>query len=112
MSGMMGTIAQGMAFGTGSAIAHRAVGAAAGAMSGGDDEVAAPQQIQGGLEQQLQQPQMGGSSCELDKSNFFDCLKANNGEADNCRFFMEAMKQCQAGGGGGGMNSMNSSTFN
>ena len=109
MSGMMGTIAQGMAFGTGSAIAHRAVGAAAGAMSGsGDEEQAAPQQMSG-LEQQLQQPQ-ASSSCELDKNNFFDCLKANNGEADNCRFFMDAMKQCQSGGGA--QNSMNSTTFN
>ena len=111
MSGMMGTIAQGMAFGTGSAIAHRAVGAAAGAMSGGsEDEVAAPQQYQqSGLEQQLSNPQ-AANNCELDKNNFFDCLKANNGDANNCRFFMDAMKQCQSGNAGGQM--MNSTTFN
>ena len=35
-------IAQGMAFGTGSAIAHRAVGAVANSMGGGSDEVEAP----------------------------------------------------------------------
>jgi hypothetical protein len=38
--GLMATIAQGMAFGTGSAIAHRAVGAVAGAMSGSGGEAA------------------------------------------------------------------------
>ncbi len=43
MSGLMGTVAQGMAFGTGSAIAHRAVGAIADSF-GGDDKAAAPQQ--------------------------------------------------------------------
>ena len=41
----MGTIMEGMAFGTGSAIAHRAVGAVAGSMFGGSDnkeQAAAP----------------------------------------------------------------------
>ena len=38
MSGIGSTIVQGMAFGTGSAIAHRAVGAAAGALSGSSDD--------------------------------------------------------------------------
>lgn len=43
--GLMGTIMEGMAFGTGSAIAHRAVGAVAGSMFGGSDnkdQAAAP----------------------------------------------------------------------
>jgi len=37
MSGLMGTMAQGLAFGTGSAVAHRAVGAASNAIFGGSD---------------------------------------------------------------------------
>merc|ERR1719491_2149728 len=49
-SGIGSTIAQGMAFGTGSAIAHQAVGAAVGAMSGGgsssEQAAAAPAQQQ------------------------------------------------------------------
>ncbi len=45
MSGLMGTVAQGMAFGTGSAIAHRAVGAIADSF-GGDDKAAPQQEFQ------------------------------------------------------------------
>merc|ERR1719512_481941 len=42
LSGIGSTIAQGMAFGTGSAIAHRAVGAVAGSFSGDSNEAAPP----------------------------------------------------------------------
>jgi hypothetical protein len=97
MSGIGSTIAQGMAFGTGSAIAHRAVGAAAGMMSGGDE--AADQ----GMQQQQQQMAMntsGGDACQLDKQNFFECLKHNNGDQQSCQYFLDAMKNCQNGGGG------------
>eukprot|EP01083_Nonionella_stella_P248157 859498_1 len=53
LSGIGSTIAQGMAFGTGSAIAHRAVGAAANALSGDSGEVQSQGQV---LEGQQQQP--------------------------------------------------------
>ncbi|KAJ1450348.1 hypothetical protein M885DRAFT_532737 [Pelagophyceae sp. CCMP2097] len=43
MSGLMGSVVQGMAMGTGSAIAHRAVGAAFGSMGGGSEKQEAPQ---------------------------------------------------------------------
>ena len=36
MGGMMGMVAEGMAFGTGSAIAHRAIGSMFGGGGGGD----------------------------------------------------------------------------
>ena len=71
LSGIGSTIAQGMAFGTGSAIAHRAVGAAANAMTGGGggetpaEQAAAPQQVAS---------QMDGA-CAYDKTMYFDCLK-------------------------------------
>mmetsp|Transcript_9348 Transcript_9348/g.27907 ORF Transcript_9348/g.27907 Transcript_9348/m.27907 type:complete len:158 (+) Transcript_9348:180-653(+) len=95
LSGIGSTIAQGMAFGTGSAIAHQAVGAAVGAMSGGgssgsSDHAAAPA---------AQQPQMSapadGGVCGNDKQLFFDCLKANNGDANSCAFLYEQLQNCQ-----------------
>merc|ERR1719487_2134780 len=46
LSGIGSTIAQGMAFGTGSAIAHQAVGAVAGSMTGGGEAAEAPYQQQ------------------------------------------------------------------
>ena len=66
MAGLGATIMQGMAFGTGSAIAHRAVGAAAGAMSGGSEDSSSQPQ------QQQQQPvaQPSAAACEYDMSAF------------------------------------------
>mmetsp|Transcript_22532 Transcript_22532/g.48981 ORF Transcript_22532/g.48981 Transcript_22532/m.48981 type:complete len:160 (+) Transcript_22532:148-627(+) len=95
LSGIGSTIAQGMAFGTGSAIAHQAVGAAVGAMSGGgssgsSEQAAAPAPQQ----QQLAAPADNGV-CASDKSLFFDCLKANNGDANSCSFLYEQLQNCQ-----------------
>ncbi|GMI35479.1 hypothetical protein TeGR_g7650 [Tetraparma gracilis] len=109
MGSMMSTIGQGMAFGTGSAIAHRAVGAVAGSMSGGGDAEqpanyeGQPQQQQQQQQQQQfgdgQQMQMGGAdACGLDKQNFFECLKMNNGDGASCQFLYDAMKSCQTNG--------------
>ena len=87
-----------MAFGTGSAIAHQAVGAAVGAMSGGSssDQQAAPADQQ--QQQQQQQPMAAagdGGVCVNDKTMFFDCLKVNNGDAQACSFLYEQLQQCQ-----------------
>lgn len=78
LSGIGSTIAQGMAFGTGSAIAHRAVGAAANAMTGGGGEeapagqaAAAPQQMDSQVD----------GACAYDKTMYFDCLKVGRSRA-------------------------------
>ena len=87
-----------MAFGTGSAIAHQAVGAAVGAMGGGggsSEQAAAPAQ-----EQQQQQSMSGGAAsqgvCVNDKEMFYECLKVNNGDAQSCSFLYEQLQQCQS----------------
>ena len=55
---MASTMAQGLAFGTGSAVAHRAVDAVAGSMGGGDDAAPADgQQQQFGGQEQQQMPE-------------------------------------------------------
>ena len=96
MSGLMGTMAQGLAFGTGSAIAHRAVGAVAnsfGAVAnsfGGEGE-AAP----ASADQRSVPAFTGSDACSIDKANFFDCLKANEGDVHSCQFLADAMKACQ-----------------
>mmetsp|Transcript_684 Transcript_684/g.1377 ORF Transcript_684/g.1377 Transcript_684/m.1377 type:complete len:149 (-) Transcript_684:163-609(-) len=98
MSGLASTVAQGMAFGTGSAIAHRAVGAVAGSFSG-DDSQAAPEQ--GGYEQQsTATAYQSQDPCGQDKTMFFDCLKANNGDAQNCQFLYEQLQTCTRNGVG------------
>ena len=93
LSGIGSTIAQGMAFGTGSAIAHRAVGAVAGSL-GGSEAAPVEQQQQAAPAQQGFDAMQGGA-CANDKQLFFDCLKANSGDAQSCSFLYEQLQQCQ-----------------
>eukprot|EP00557_Chaetoceros_sp_GSL56_P012818 CAMPEP_0176482740 /NCGR_PEP_ID=MMETSP0200_2-20121128/3538_1 /TAXON_ID=947934 /ORGANISM="Chaetoceros sp., Strain GSL56" /LENGTH=111 /DNA_ID=CAMNT_0017879079 /DNA_START=618 /DNA_END=953 /DNA_ORIENTATION=- len=92
LSGIGSTIAQGMAFGTGSAIAHRAVGAVANSFGGGgSDEKAVqpqPQQVSN-MNDGLQ------GVCAQDKQMFFECLKVNQGDQQSCSFLYETLQECQ-----------------
>lgn len=97
-SGIGSTIVSGMAFGTGSAIAHQAVGAVAGSFSGRGGEqapaqAAAPEYAQGAMapQQQLQE------ACSMDKQMFYECLNQNKGDQSSCNFLYEQLKQCQQG---------------
>ena len=93
LSGIGSTIAQGMAFGTGSAIAHRAVGAVAGAMSGGGDNGGDPVYADQQVMQQQQQSLQG--ACAQDKQMFYECLQVNKGDQQACAFLYEQLQQCQ-----------------
>ena len=93
--GLGATMAQGFAFGTGSALARTAVDAV---FSGGSKEQApaapapvAPQQPQS---LQTQQPQYSGA-CSVDQKAFTDCLHANAGNAGSCDYYFNALKACQ-----------------
>ena len=100
LSGIGGTIAQGMAFGTGSAIAHRAVDSVAGMFGGGGDKAAEPAAQPVEQQQQYQQPvqQMANQqsdSCGYDKQAFYTCLNENKNDQTTCNFLYEQLKQCQ-----------------
>jgi hypothetical protein len=88
MSGMGGMIAQGMAFGAGSAIAHRAVGAVAEGMSGDSDEG-------GATEQQQQQQSQERGPCGEPKGLLYQCLETQNGSAGACQYYFDALRSCQ-----------------
>ena len=92
MSGLMGTMVSGMAFGTGSAIAHQAVGAAVGAMSGSGDKAAPQQQQQ--QQQQAAQP-AAANMCSQQQNTFYECLQRSNNNAAACNDYFEALSQCQ-----------------
>ena len=85
-----------MAFGTGSAIAHRAVGAAANAMTGGGGGQGDPVEMQyeqnNTMPQQQQQLQ---GACAQDKQMFFECLQVNQGDQKSCSFLYETLQACQ-----------------
>merc|ERR1711916_209557 len=94
-SGSLGTVAQGMAFGTGSAIAHRAVGGIANSMSGGEE---------GGATQSEQYDSQGSyavqesaNACALNQKDLYQCLQENNGSAAACQYYFDALRQCQDG---------------
>merc|ERR1712137_301399 len=91
LSGIGSTIAQGFAFGTGSAVAHRAVGAVADSMTGGGGSHA-PQPVEAAgdpsYQQQQQQYQVQGA-CGQDKQMFFECLQINRGDQQACSFLYE-----------------------
>lgn len=90
MGGLMGTVAQGMAFGTGSAIAHRAVGAVAGSFSGSDapaQEAAAP------AAHATQQPVQ--DVCATNQKSFLECLNANQNDIGACQFYLDQFNQCK-----------------
>ncbi|OQR81488.1 hypothetical protein THRCLA_23360, partial [Thraustotheca clavata] len=89
MSGLMGTVAQGMAFGTGSAIAHRAVGAVANSIGGGSDnshQEAAPAAAA---------PPQEANPCVNQNKAFMDCLNANSNDVAACQFYFDQFKMCE-----------------
>lgn len=89
MSGIVGGVVQGMAFGTGSAIAHRAV-----------DSIAGPRQVEhvhvGGENAPAgQSSTMSNSVCAFEKNEFERCVTSNAGNLDFCRSYFDALSQCQ-----------------
>ena len=93
LSGFMGNVVQGMAFGTGSSIAHRAVGAVAGSVSGGEQQPVAPQEAP-------QQQQAPVQTCSVDQQNFIQCLNSNQGSVEACQFYFDTLNACQKGQSG------------
>ena len=95
LSGIGSTIVQGMAFGTGSAIAHQAVGAVANSFGGGSKESApAPEYAQSG-QPAAAPPVSQNDACAMDKTMFYDCLQQNKGDQMGCNFLYEQLKSCQ-----------------
>ena len=94
LSGIGSTIAQGMAFGTGSAIAHRAVGAVANSF-GGDGEQQPVQQVEAQQQPMQAQGNVLSGPCAQDKEMFYDCLKVNRGDQQACSFLYDQLQTCQ-----------------
>ena len=90
--GLMGTIMEGMAFGTGSAIAHRVVGAVAGSVMGGSGssapaEAAAPPASAATFARQ---------DCSEFQREFTACLAQNKSDIAACQHIMENLNACHA----------------
>ncbi|QDZ18584.1 hypothetical protein HOP50_02g10880 [Chloropicon primus] len=84
--GFLGTMMQGFALGTGSAVAHEAIHGAVRSFSGGSDD------------HQAQTPSGAPEVCGAQQKAFVDCMQANNGEMTMCQYYFDAMQKCKVGG--------------
>lgn len=86
-----------MAFGTGSAIAHRAVGAIMGGGSSSSSEPAAaaapaPSAAPVALSQ-------ASSQCDSYQRDFSRCLRENKSDIASCQMYMDSFDSCKASAG-------------
>ncbi|XP_068656494.1 uncharacterized protein [Aristolochia californica] len=93
LGGIGSTIAQGMAFGTGSAVAHRAV-----------DSVMGPRTIQHETvvgEAAAATPANStsmGDSCGIHSQAFQNCVNANGTDISKCQFYLDMLNECKRNG--------------
>jgi len=100
LSGLASTVMQGMAFGTGSAVAHRAVDAVA-----GPREMKVVHENQGGEQSndgtygasnEVSDDYSSKNECDSELTDFNKCIKENSGNLASCRFFYDILTQCQS----------------
>ncbi|KAJ9159213.1 hypothetical protein P3X46_024734 [Hevea brasiliensis] len=93
---LLGTIAQGMAFGTGSAVAHRAVDAVLGPRTIQHETVvseaaAAPAPTASSMG--------GADACSVHSKAFQDCLNNFGNDISKCQFYMDMLSECRKNSG-------------
>ena len=96
LGGLGATIAQGMAFGTGSAVAHRAVDAVMGPRTVQHEavvsEAAASVAPMGNT--------AGSDSCGNHSKAFQDCINHYGSDISKCQFYLDMLNECRRGGAG------------
>jgi coiled-coil-helix-coiled-coil-helix domain-containing protein 2 len=80
MSGLGGTLMQGMAFGAGSEVAHQAVRGMMGSGSSSGSHEAG---------QTVNEP------CFQENQNFMSCLQSNKSDIGQCQSYLDLFKQCK-----------------
>lgn len=87
----MATVAEGFAFGTGSAIARHGVNAVVDSFSGSKEEpvarpvAAAPAPAKAPL----------AAVCASDNKAFLECIDRNSNDVAACQFYLDALNQCK-----------------
>ncbi|OEL37164.1 hypothetical protein BAE44_0001818 [Dichanthelium oligosanthes] len=93
LGGIGSTIAQGMAFGTGSAMAHRAVDAVIGPRTI-QHETVVPETAAAAPAA----PMMNADSCSIHSKAFQDCLNNYGSDISKCQFYLDMLNECRRGG--------------
>ncbi|EFJ51343.1 hypothetical protein VOLCADRAFT_103588 [Volvox carteri f. nagariensis] len=91
MSGLIGTVVQGAALGTGTAIAHRAVDAVLGPRTVVHEHQGAPAPA---APVAAAAPPAEGP-CAGQVKAFGDCMSKNSGDMAACQWYFDAMQQCK-----------------
>jgi hypothetical protein len=86
-------MAEGFAFGTGSAIARNVVGSIMGGGSSQPQQQAPPAAV-APPQQTFETPNIK-TGCELDQKELMRCLQENPSNAGNCEFYFSALQTCQ-----------------
>jgi len=86
MAGLGGMVAQGMALGTGSALAHTAINSVFGSRHPD------PVQVQQAADTVARTPD---DPCSNQAKTFMDCLQYNDGNMDQCRFYFDTLQSCK-----------------
>mmetsp|Transcript_16463 Transcript_16463/g.22758 ORF Transcript_16463/g.22758 Transcript_16463/m.22758 type:complete len:139 (-) Transcript_16463:287-703(-) len=90
MSGLGGMVMQGMAMGTGSAIAHQAIGSMMGGGGGSSSPAEAP-----AAAAPVAAPYAAPDACGSHNKAFQDCLSSANGDISKCQFYYDMLNQCK-----------------
>ncbi|CAD6214052.1 unnamed protein product [Miscanthus lutarioriparius] len=93
LGGIGSTIAQGMAFGTGSAMAHRAVDAVMGPRTIQHETV-----VSEAAAAAPAAPVMNTDACGIHSKAFQDCLNNYGSEISKCQFYLDMLNECRHGG--------------
>lgn len=90
MGGLLGTVAEGMAFGTGSAIARHAVNSVVDSF--GSDNKEAPAPVQAATPAPIPAT---APLCVADQKAFMECLNTRANDISACQFYLDALNQCK-----------------
>ncbi|CAA0812393.1 Cox19-like CHCH family protein [Striga hermonthica] len=91
------TIAQGMAFGTGSAVAHRAVDAVLGPRTIQHETVAS--EAAAAVPAPSASSMSGSDACNMHSKAFQDCLNGYGNDISKCQFYMDMLAECRRNSG-------------
>jgi len=98
--GLMSTVMDGLAFGTGSAIAHRAVGALFGGGGGGAAAAAPAAEAAAPAAAAAAPPSFSAARSAVDctpfQRDFTTCLQENRSDIASCQIYMDSFNQCTA----------------
>ncbi|KAG9132559.1 hypothetical protein Leryth_008472 [Lithospermum erythrorhizon] len=97
LGGLGSTIAQGMMFGTGSAVAHRAVDAIAGPRTIQHEHVGA--EAPAAAYAPAANSMGGAEGCGMQTKAFQDCLNNYGSDITKCQFYMDMLSECRRNSG-------------